>query len=84
MNIDFERTRLEIAGEAVTVTVWYETDKQRYRANAPSLTHLLRQGETEEGSTGATREEALKALQELLTKRWEDIKTKREGKKTAP
>jgi hypothetical protein len=66
LQTDFERARLEVAGRGVTITSWYEPDKQRWRANAPTLNHLMA---GEEVITGATRASAIRAAAAYLAQR---------------
>jgi hypothetical protein len=59
---EFERTRLDIGGQPVTITSWYDDDKHRWRANAPAYGHLLNISGTEaDPITGTTREKAIQA-----------------------
>jgi hypothetical protein len=66
LQTEFERARLEVAGRGVTITSWYEPDKQRWRANAPTLNHLMT---GEEVITGTTRASAIRAATAYLEKR---------------
>ena len=65
---EFERTRLDIAGQVVTITSWYEDDKHRWRAGAPAFNHLL-SGADEDPITGTTREKAIQAARGRLAQR---------------
>lgn len=40
MGTEFERTKQEICGRAVTITSWYDDNKRTWRASAPAYSHL--------------------------------------------
>ena len=61
----FERVRLTVAGHGVTVTSWFDSRRQLWRANAPALLSILGSGE-EDLITGNTREKALQIIQGRL------------------
>ena len=64
---EFERTRLDVGGQSVTITSWYDDNKRRWRANAPAYSHLLNTSGWEENPiTGTTREKAIQAVQGRL------------------
>jgi len=65
---EFERARLDVAGQVVTITSWYEDDKRRWRASAPAFNHLLSGGE-DDLITGTTREKAIQAARGRLAQR---------------
>jgi hypothetical protein len=70
MNTEFERTRLDIAGQGVTITSWYESGKQRYRANAPAFLHLFNDSDAPDAqNTGSTRAGAVRAVRDRLETR---------------
>ncbi|GAB4467156.1 MAG: hypothetical protein OHK0029_38910 [Armatimonadaceae bacterium] len=68
---EFERVRLDVAGQGVLITSWYEIEKQRWRANAPALLHLMHEefGSNETVIVGSTRLQAIRSLCDFLTKR---------------
>jgi hypothetical protein len=68
MQTEFERSRVDVAGKGVTITSWYEPDKQRWRANAPAYGHMLTDV-AEHTIIGGTRAQAIRAACEYLTKR---------------
>lgn len=68
MQTEFERSRADVAGKGVTITSWYEPDKQRWRANAPEYAHLLADA-TGQTIIGETRSQAIRVACERLTKR---------------
>ena len=69
---EFERTRIELTGgQSVTITSWYDDEKQYWRGSAPALLHVLagaKDGETPTLS-GTTRDKAILAVRGVLTKR---------------
>jgi hypothetical protein len=62
----FERVRLEVSGHGITVTSWFDSGKQIWRANAPALLHILGT-RAEDAITGTTREKAIQAIQGRLS-----------------
>jgi hypothetical protein len=65
---EFERTRLDVSGQTVTITSWYEDDQHRWRANAPAFNHLLG-GVEEVPITGTTRDKAIQAVRGRLAQK---------------
>ncbi len=65
----FERIRVEVGGRGITVTSWYEPDKNRWRGSAPALLHLLAGADTQQLS-GATRDKAIAAVSGVVAQRF--------------
>jgi len=66
---EFERVRLDVSGRGVTVTSWYDTLHQCWRANAPAHGHLLNDL-VDNPVTGSTREKAIVAVRGRLAERF--------------
>jgi len=64
----FERIRVEVGGRGITITSWYEPDKDRWRGNAPALLHLLAGAEPQQ-LTGTTRDKAIQAVSGVVAQR---------------
>ena len=65
----FERIRVEVGGRGVTVTSWYEPEKNRWRGSAPALLHLLADADAQQLS-GATRDKAIQAVSGIVAQRF--------------
>lgn len=57
----FERVQVDVVGHGVTITSWFDSGKQLWRANAPALLSLLGNRD-EDRITGTTREKAIQAI----------------------
>jgi len=55
--IGFERTKQSIQGHGVTITSWFDPEKQVYRASAPAYLHVIHEWPAT-SLQGRTREQA--------------------------
>lgn len=66
MGTEFERTKQEICGRAVTITSWYDDNKRTWRASAPAYSHL-RTRTSAEPNEFASRSAAIHQIIAILT-----------------
>lgn len=68
----FERSRIELGnGRGITITSWFDADKNQWRASAPAFLHLLAgaDGQKSQDFSGATRDKAILSVRSVLVNR---------------